>query len=164
MKLPEVDHHRDGRGHIRDFCEICVLPSHEVVYLLHFTTPVAHARHYLGHAVDLRQRLLDQVRGKGAKLVARAVEAGSEIVLVRWWPGDKSLESTFKHHGGSSPRSRNGRHGASTGLSRYCHLCNKYAHNNRQSPKGWAGVLWLDEIVEARKRSAAAVVRINSCN
>jgi hypothetical protein len=97
------------------------------VYLLHFTTPFGHARHYLGWASVLTDRLRDHFRGNGASagLLKAAWAAGVRFACVRWWPGDRHLEALFKYHG---PRQNDGRavigrHGARVSLARYCPRC-----------------------------------------
>jgi predicted GIY-YIG superfamily endonuclease len=67
------------------------------VYLLHFVTPYAHARHYMGWAKDLGQRLAMHAAGNGARLVQVVQDAGIEWMLVRTWPGDRKLERKLKN-------------------------------------------------------------------
>lgn len=59
-----------------------------MVYLLHFEKPVARARHYLGFTRDdrLNERLTEHMSKKGARLTARAVDAGVAIYLARVFP------------------------------------------------------------------------------
>lgn len=57
-------------------------------YLLHFDPPYQHASHYLGWSTDVRARVADHLRGRGANLVAVARAAGCRITLVRVWPGE----------------------------------------------------------------------------
>lgn len=67
------------------------------VYLLHFDAPVQHAQHYLGWAVDVHDRVNDHLAGKGARLVAVALERGVGVSLVRTWPdADRHLERALK--------------------------------------------------------------------
>ncbi len=57
------------------------------VYLLHFTQPHAHARHYLGWSDDIPARLEAHRKGQGARLVEAIVATGNSFTLVRTWPG-----------------------------------------------------------------------------
>lgn len=71
------------------------------VYLLHFDRPFRHARHYLGSAADLVQRLHDHQFGGGANIVRRAAEDGVRWQLVRTWTcrttkEARKLEADFK--------------------------------------------------------------------
>ncbi len=55
------------------------------VYLLHFSRPYCHARHYVGFSrrVDLRMR--EHRRGHGSPLVEAVLSAGIEIFIARTW-------------------------------------------------------------------------------
>jgi predicted GIY-YIG superfamily endonuclease len=66
------------------------------VYLLHFSSPLSHARHYLGFAQDLDARLADHASGNGARLMSVIREAGITWTLARTWPGGRSLERRLK--------------------------------------------------------------------
>jgi len=96
------------------------------VYLLHFEPAFGHARHYLGWTDDLPARLRAHRGGNGANLVAHAVAAGCQIILVRYWVGDRGLEATFKQRRlRPSPSTRNGRRlGAARSLAEFCPICN----------------------------------------
>lgn len=63
-----------------------------LVYLLHFSAPVGHARHYLGFVEGgvpaLRRRLADHRKGCAAKLTAAAVRNGISLELVKVWRWD----------------------------------------------------------------------------
>jgi len=82
------------------------------VYLLHFARPYQHARHYLGYADNLEQRLARHRAGSGARLLAVIAAAGIDWRLVRTWPGTRTLERRLK-----------GRH---SGV-RVCPLCRSVA-------------------------------------
>jgi hypothetical protein len=70
----------------------------EHCYLLHFSAPVSHARHYLGTTNDLRQRLQLHRSGRSrAKLIDTAVSQGITLQLVRVWPGDWGMERRLKN-------------------------------------------------------------------
>ena len=72
------------------------------VYLLHFTTPYRHARHYLGSADDLESRLARHRAGNGARLVQVCADHGIDFVLARTWQGGREKERQLK-------RQKNGR-------------------------------------------------------
>lgn len=67
-----------------------------MVYLLHFSSPYKHARHYLGYTEDLQARMSRHLSGNGARLVEVVCSAGIVPVLVRVWDGDRSLERKLK--------------------------------------------------------------------
>ena len=67
------------------------------IYLLHFSTPYHHARHYLGTAPDVGDRLDEHLRGQGSPLVKAAVASGIEVSLVRVWKsGGRRAERKLK--------------------------------------------------------------------
>ncbi len=56
------------------------------VYLIHFTKPLGHSRHYLGRTyLTPEQRLKRHLSGNGAKLIQLAKENGSEFIIARVW-------------------------------------------------------------------------------
>lgn len=74
------------------------------VYLLHFTAPVGHARHYLGSTNDVARRLAehrDPNDPNGARLPHVAVIRGAELVLARTWRGgrfkERIIKEAYKH-------------------------------------------------------------------
>jgi predicted GIY-YIG superfamily endonuclease len=80
-----------------------------VVYLLHFSRPYRHARHYTGWTEDLLDRLDEHASGQGARLMAVIKEAGIGFILIR------VTERAIKNEGGAvrycplcSPRPRTG--------------------------------------------------------
>lgn len=66
-------------------------------YLLHFSTPFRHARHYLGFAHDLNARLADHATGHGVRLTSVVRDAGIIWTLARTWQGGRSLERRLKN-------------------------------------------------------------------
>ena len=78
-------------------------------YLLHFSVPYKHAKHYLGTAEDLAARLEQHLAGHAARLTQVVVEAGIRLALVRTWPGGRTQERQLK-------RQKNG--------PRLCPVCN----------------------------------------
>ncbi len=76
---------------------LLVAPWVEVNYLLHFTPPYRHARHYLGFADDLPRRLRRQATGRGANLVAVALAAGCSFELVWLRLGSRDDERRWKN-------------------------------------------------------------------
>ncbi len=71
-------------------------PQAGFVYLAHFSTNLHHARHYLGFATDLAQRMAQHRAGSGARLMEVIRDAGIEWKLVRVWQGDRGLERRLK--------------------------------------------------------------------
>ena len=71
------------------------------VYLLHFSKPYKHAKHYLGSANDLSVRLQQHNAGQGARLTQVVREAGIDLILARTWAGGRQYERKLKrqHHG-----------------------------------------------------------------
>lgn len=55
------------------------------VYLLHFSRPYRHARHYIGFTTRLDARIRRHRRGWGSPLIAAAIESGIEIFIARRW-------------------------------------------------------------------------------
>ena len=66
------------------------------VYLIHLERPYHHARHYLGFAGDLQQRLIQHRNGTGAKLLRAVNKAGIPYQVVRTWEGYGALEQQLK--------------------------------------------------------------------
>jgi predicted GIY-YIG superfamily endonuclease len=75
-----------------------------ILYLLHFSEPYKHARHYSGIAIDLDARLAEHEAGRGARLLQVAKAAGITWTLARTWPGDRKRERQLKAQGGASRR------------------------------------------------------------
>jgi predicted GIY-YIG superfamily endonuclease len=74
------------------------------VYLVHLDRPFGHAKHYTGFALNLRRRLAQHRRGKGAHLLALAQDAGITWQLARTWEGTRAEERRLKNMGGASRR------------------------------------------------------------
>jgi predicted GIY-YIG superfamily endonuclease len=73
------------------------------IYLLHFSEPYKHARHYLGWtAGPLEDRLADHTAGRGARLLAVVRLANITWSLARTWSGSRTRERSLKRSGGSS--------------------------------------------------------------
>lgn len=89
----------------------------DTIYLLHFSRPYKHAKHYLG-AVDggadeLTKRLDAHNRGAGARLTAVVRAAGVNLILARTWDNvPRGTERKLKKQGGAS---------------RLCPICKKEA-------------------------------------
>lgn len=66
------------------------------VYLICFNRPYKHARHYLGWAKHLEERIEHHRAGTGARLMQVVTEAGIDWDVVRTWEGDRHLEARFK--------------------------------------------------------------------
>jgi len=79
-------------------------PAIGVVYLVHFTEPYRHARHYTGWTADLESRLAEHHAGRGARLLQVITQAGIEWTLARTWQGTRERERQLKRQGGASRR------------------------------------------------------------
>ena len=75
-----------------------------VVYLVHFTQPYRHARHYTGWTADLESRLAEHQARRGARLLQVINRAGIEWTLARTWQGTRERERQLKRQGGASRR------------------------------------------------------------
>lgn len=73
----------------------------EMVYLLHFSQPYKHARHYVGWSATrrtLRLRLEHHRSGSGARLMQVVARAGIGFELARVWKrGDRTFERRVKN-------------------------------------------------------------------
>lgn len=75
------------------------------IYLLHFSRPFGHARHYTGWTGgDLEIRLADHAAGRGSRLCEAAIAAGVTWTLAATEPGDRNRERQLKNRGGASRR------------------------------------------------------------
>jgi predicted GIY-YIG superfamily endonuclease len=90
-----------------------------IVYLLHFSQPYQHARHYIGWTEDLIERLELHASGHGARLTAVIRQAGIGFILVRTCEGTRHTERAIKNH-----------HGA----VRYCPLCTPRPRDGHWGP------------------------------
>jgi predicted GIY-YIG superfamily endonuclease len=79
-------------------------PPIGVVYLVHFTEPYRHARHYTGWTAYLESRLAEHQAGRGARLLQVITQAGIEWTLARTWQGTRERERQLKRQGGASRR------------------------------------------------------------
>jgi hypothetical protein len=68
-----------------------------VVYLLHFTTPLHHGRHYLGSTTDLDARRSNHRTGRGAWLMDIINQRSIDRPLARTWPGGRQEERRLKN-------------------------------------------------------------------
>jgi len=93
-----------------------------MIYLFHFTSPLAHAQHYLGCTSDLVRRWQEHIAGRsasGSPLIEAVRLAGIGVRPVRVWDGDFDLERELK-------RRKNGRS--------LCPLCDARAHEHGVYP------------------------------
>lgn len=73
------------------------------VYLLHFDRPLGHAKHYLGWAYRLDERLAHHAAGTGARILQVAIERGIGWTLARTWENvTRTREAQLKRRGGRS--------------------------------------------------------------
>lgn len=68
----------------------------ETCYLVCFSRPYRHARHYLGTTKDLAKRLEQHAAGTGARLMEVIKEHGITFTLVRTWDGGRDVERKLK--------------------------------------------------------------------
>jgi predicted GIY-YIG superfamily endonuclease len=74
------------------------------VYLIHFAEPYRHAKHYLGWASDLEQRITRHRCSHGARLLQVVNQAGIEWKVVRVWEDEtRHFERRLKNRK-NSPR------------------------------------------------------------
>lgn len=74
-----------------------------IVYLLHFSRPYYHARHYMGFTLNLHRRLVTHRRGAGSPLVAAVIDVGIELFLARTWShATRALEKRGKRYGATA--------------------------------------------------------------
>lgn len=75
------------------------------IYLLHFSSKLAHSQHYLGFCVDNdpSDRLTTHLqRTKGAKIVKAAIQAGLGVEVALIIPdADRTFERKLKNRGGA---------------------------------------------------------------
>lgn len=71
------------------------------VYLIHFDKPFGHAQHYAGYSKDDVLRRFEEHRtGRGARLCAKAVQAGIQLQLARVWANvERKFELKIKGRG-----------------------------------------------------------------
>jgi predicted GIY-YIG superfamily endonuclease len=68
------------------------------IYLIHFESPLAHAKHYLGWTNNLEKRLIRHKNGNGSALMRAVKKAGIDWTLVRVWEGkDRFFERALKN-------------------------------------------------------------------
>jgi hypothetical protein len=60
--------------------------------------PKGGAQHYLGQTVNLDRRLETHRAGKGARMLAAAVERGISFDVVRVWPGNVERQLKNLHN------------------------------------------------------------------
>lgn len=84
------------------------------IYVLHFDTPLSHARHYIGCTESLRQRLTAHAIGAGSRICRELIERGVTFRLGGLYTCShrrmRTLERTLKNQHNSD---------------RYCQLCTK---------------------------------------
>lgn len=67
------------------------------VYLLHFSQPLKHSRHYLGSTSNLQMRLNAHNNGGGSRITQVARAAGITFEVVRTWAGSRKFERRLKN-------------------------------------------------------------------
>ena len=69
------------------------------VYLIHFTSPYRHARHYRGWSLDALARIEEHRAGRGANLMKVIKDAGIGFVVAKIEPGTRARERQLKQRG-----------------------------------------------------------------
>ena len=69
------------------------------VYLLHFSRPYRHARHYVGSTNDIDSRLAKHRSGNGARLIQVITQAGIDFKLAKLWAFDTESEARIFERG-----------------------------------------------------------------
>lgn len=72
------------------------------VYVLHFTSPFKHAKHYTGWAADFAARLAQHRSGTGARLMQVIAENGIGFEVAKTFQGTRTDERRLKNRGGAS--------------------------------------------------------------
>lgn len=74
------------------------------IYLIHFDQPFKHAKHYLGSAFNLEDRLHDHRVGgsKCARIMHAVNKAGIGWKVSRFWRGGRADERRLKNRGGAT--------------------------------------------------------------
>jgi predicted GIY-YIG superfamily endonuclease len=86
------------------------------IYLLHFSQPYQHVRHYTGWTLNLAERLAAHSHGSGSRLVEVISGAGISFALARTTTGTRDKERAIKNAGGQV---------------RYCPLCTPQPRKGR---------------------------------
>ena len=75
-----------------------------IVYVIELSAPLgnltnrrAQCRYYVGWALDPEARLAEHRAGRGAKLLAAAVERGIDFHIIATLPGGRALERAIKN-------------------------------------------------------------------
>jgi predicted GIY-YIG superfamily endonuclease len=110
------------------------------VYLLHFSEPYKHARHYTGTSKNVQARLRQHAAGRGARLLAVVQAAGITWELARVWPGGRARERQLKRQGGAS---------------RHCPLCGITPRG--EIPRNRDGSLSRSLTTDAQKQAAGVM-------
>lgn len=58
--------------------------------------PRGQGRHYVGMSTNLAQRIATHREGRGARMLAAAVQRGISFEVVRTWPGGREMEKRIK--------------------------------------------------------------------
>lgn len=106
-------------------------PKVSGVYLLHFTPPFKHAKHYLGWAEDIPTRVYKHEFGmSGVKLIDAAEAAGVQFKLARTWAGKgRDYE---RHLKGRKLREDGSKTPHKGSLTRLCPICKEEKKRARE--------------------------------
>lgn len=68
----------------------------DTVYILHFSQPYKHCRHYVGYSANVARRFREHLAGHGVGLTKAVIDAGITIVLARKISGNRSTERLIR--------------------------------------------------------------------
>lgn len=106
------------------------------VYLIHFTQPYHHARHYIGFTADLPRRIAEHQRDY-LHLMGAVNAAKIPWVVAKVWPdGDRELERRLKRW---------------KGAGQFCPICQAEAgqYSTAILPAGWGASLSPEGVTPA---------------
>lgn len=90
----------------------------QILYLLHFETPMSHAQHYLGSTDNVRRRIKRHRDQQGARITSVATERNIQLIVAGLFqPKDPS--DNIRKIEANAKLLKNGR--------RYCPICNPNA-------------------------------------
>jgi len=68
-----------------------------MLYILHFSEPYKHAKHYVGFTDDFNSRMASHRNGTGARLIKVILEAGIDFEAFPISSGDRKAERKIKN-------------------------------------------------------------------
>lgn len=102
--------------------------TNDYLYILHFTTPLHHAKHYTGSTTDLFNRLTNHKLGRGSKLTQAVLAAYADS------PTHFALGALYTATQNHTIRQIESRIKRQANAPRWCQICNPVAAH--RSPPG----------------------------